>query len=163
MTEGLPPADCFFGGLFISLHEMITYRGVQVFLAVQGRGNASRTTLCSHSSKRQGNDSVVISLQAAATAGNGESSAPAAFSVSAATAAAPAPMPIKDDTLPEGWSSAIDPTYSHVYYFNVSTGQRTWEKPAAAPKAAPVAPAVQVGVLCKGCSCCASLRLFASR
>lgn len=49
---------------------------------------------------------------------------------------------IGDDSLPEGWSSAVDPAYNHLYYFNVSTGQRTWEKPVAAPMAAPAqAPA----------------------
>ena len=51
---------------------------------------------------------------------------------------------IKDDSLPEGWSSALDPTYNHVYYFNVSTGQRTWEKPAAAPKTSKAEPPAQV-------------------
>ena len=38
----------------------------------------------------------------------------------------------------------MDPSYNHVYYFNVSTGQRTWEKPAAAPKASKAEPPAQV-------------------
>ena len=78
----------------------------------------------------------VLQSQAASTEG-GAASAPAASQASAAAApaAAPAPTVIHDSSLPEGWSSAVDPTYNHVYYFNVSTGQRTWEKPAATPAA----------------------------
>jgi hypothetical protein len=34
--------------------------------------------------------------------------------------------------LPAGWHAAVDPTYSRVYYYNPATGERTWERPAAA-------------------------------
>ena len=34
--------------------------------------------------------------------------------------------------LPPGWSTAVDPCYGMPYYFNVSTGQRTWEQPSGA-------------------------------
>ena len=85
-------------------------------------------------------------MQAAASEEEPPSAAvvPAASAAPAAAAAAPQPTIIKDASLPEGWSSAVDPTYNHVYYFNVSTGQRIWEKPAAAPKSAPAEPPAQV-------------------
>ncbi len=82
---------------------------------------------------------------------SGDASSPAAdpaastaAAAAAPAAAAPQPAVIRDDSLPEGWSSALDPTYNHVYYFNVSTGQRTWEKPTAAPKASKAEPPAQV-------------------
>ena len=85
----------------------------------------------------------------AGSSGEGSSPAadpPASTAAAAAAPAAVAPQPavIKDDSLPGGWSSAVDPTYNHVYYFNVSTGQRTWEKPAAVPKASKAEPPAQV-------------------
>ena len=70
---------------------------------------------------------------------------------------------IRDDSLPEGWSSAVDPAYNHVYYFNVSTGQRTWEKPAAAPKAAPAQPPAQVKPLSWRCLCSGAMTLNCKR
>ncbi len=90
---------------------------------------------------------VLTCLQAGSTEdSNSVASMPAitpAPAAAALAAAAPAPAVVKDDGLPQGWASALDPTYNHVYYFNVSTGQRTWEKPAAMPKAVQA----QVGVL----------------
>ncbi|KAK9800843.1 hypothetical protein WJX73_008066 [Symbiochloris irregularis] len=32
-----------------------------------------------------------------------------------------------------GWLEAFDPTYRHPYWYNPSTGQRSWQKPQAAP------------------------------
>lgn len=57
-------------------------------------------------------------------------------SAEASTSAAPAAA--ASDALPEGWAQALDPTYNHVYYYNSSTGERTWERPkpkAPAPQA----------------------------
>ena len=33
------------------------------------------------------------------------------------------------EALPFGWTSATDPTYHRIYYFNPSTGERQWDKP----------------------------------
>lgn len=46
-------------------------------------------------------------------------------------------------SLPPGWASAFDPTYGVVYYFNASTGERTWTRPGteAAPPLPPPPPA----------------------
>jgi hypothetical protein len=64
--------------------------------------------------------------------GSASSSAAAASIASLTSAAAAAPAAAaaaNGDALPKGWSQAVDPTYNHVYYFNVSTGERTWERP----------------------------------
>jgi len=42
------------------------------------------------------------------------------------------------DELPEGWDTAIDPTYDTKYYFNVKTGEVSWEAPAKIESAATV-------------------------
>ena len=40
--------------------------------------------------------------------------------------------------LPPGWEAGFDPTYNREYYYNASTGERSWERPGgAAPLAAP--------------------------
>lgn len=71
----------------------------------------------------------------------------AAVSVAAAPAAAAAPpVASGSEALPEGWAEAIDPTYNHPYWYNVSTGERSWVRPkpaAAASAPANAAPAVQ--------------------
>ena len=46
------------------------------------------------------------------------------------------PIPI---SYPEGWSEAFDPHYQRIYYYNYTTGERTWVKPTPAP-AQPVLP-----------------------
>lgn len=50
---------------------------------------------------------------------------------------AEAASPFGDSALPVGWFEAKDPASGLSYYYNPSTGERTWEKPAqekAAPK-----------------------------
>jgi len=44
--------------------------------------------------------------------------------------------PPADATLPPGWEKAMDPTYNHEYYYNASTGERSWVRPGASPAAA---------------------------
>ena len=46
--------------------------------------------------------------------------------------------------LPPGWQETIDPTYNHPYFYNVTTGERSWTRPGAAapaPAAAAAPPA----------------------
>ena len=38
--------------------------------------------------------------------------------------------------LPDGWAEAFDPGHGRAYFFNVGTGERTWERPAAGAGAA---------------------------
>lgn len=52
-------------------------------------------------------------------------------------------------TLPAGWESAPDPASGKTYYFNRSTGQTSWDPPAAAP-ALPQAPPPALGGLPPG-------------
>jgi len=33
--------------------------------------------------------------------------------------------------LPDGWYAAVDPTYSTTYYYNPTSGERSWLRPAA--------------------------------
>lgn len=52
--------------------------------------------------------------------------------------------------LPPGWQKAVDPTYNHPYWFNVSTGERRWTPPDAArggvaATSASKAPAASLG------------------
>ena len=42
--------------------------------------------------------------------------------------------------LPPGWYEAMDPTYQTVYYFNPTTGERTWLRPGATPAQTAIAP-----------------------
>eukprot|EP00887_Chlorella_sp_A99_P002218 scaffold21.g2218.t1 len=42
--------------------------------------------------------------------------------------------------LPAGWFEAVDPTYNTPYYYNPTTGERSWTRPAA-PAAAVATPA----------------------
>lgn len=61
------------------------------------------------------------------------------------------------DDLPPGWFSAVDPTYQTTYFYNPSTGERSWTKPAAAvavpaPTAATEAAATAAGPLPPGWS-----------
>lgn len=35
--------------------------------------------------------------------------------------------------LPSGWFEGFDPTYSHPYYYNPTTGERTWIRPETDP------------------------------
>ncbi len=39
--------------------------------------------------------------------------------------------------LPPGWAAALDIKYQATYFFNASTGERTWQRPAM-PAAAPL-------------------------
>jgi hypothetical protein len=48
----------------------------------------------------------------------------------AAAAAVPQPLGAVSD-LPNGWYAAVDPTYNTTYYYNPSSGERSWERPAA--------------------------------
>jgi len=53
--------------------------------------------------------------------------------------------------LPAGWSAAVDPTSGRTYYVNATTGQTSWEPPAApaqttsATSIPPAAPGMQAG------------------
>ncbi|BDA42301.1 probable polyglutamine-binding protein 1 at C-terminar half [Coccomyxa sp. Obi] len=62
----------------------------------------------------------------------------------AAAPAAVAPAASSSEPLPEGWSEAVDPTYNHPYWYNVSTGERTWVRPKPVAKAP--APAAASGM-----------------
>ena len=62
----------------------------------------------------------------------------------AAVPAAVAPAASSSEPLPEGWSEAVDPTYNHPYWYNVSTGERSWVRPQPAAKAP--APAAAPGI-----------------
>lgn len=53
-------------------------------------------------------------------------------SVAAGGAAAPAGAP-----LPPGWLEAFDTTYYHPYWYNKSTGERTWTRPELKPQLPP--------------------------
>jgi polyglutamine-binding protein 1 len=44
--------------------------------------------------------------------------------------------------LPPGWTSAVDTIYNTVYYFNASTGERSWTRPGEVPAAATTAAVV---------------------
>lgn len=55
-----------------------------------------------------------------------DSSAAEQASTSAAHITATAGQP---GGLPAGWFQAVDPTYNHPYWYNPSTGERTWERP----------------------------------
>lgn len=52
-----------------------------------------------------------------------------------AQAAPPLPSSGLDasEALPQGWFEAIDPTYNHPYWYNPTTGERTWQKPQVCP------------------------------
>lgn len=41
--------------------------------------------------------------------------------------------PAAVDKLPEGWFEAVDPAYNHPYWYNPSSGARTWERPKVIP------------------------------
>jgi hypothetical protein len=38
-------------------------------------------------------------------------------------------LPPRTSPLPDGWQESMDPTYNHPYWFNLSTGERSWVKP----------------------------------
>ncbi|KAK9901716.1 hypothetical protein WJX75_009929 [Coccomyxa subellipsoidea] len=61
----------------------------------------------------------------------------AAAAPAAVPAAAAAPMASGSEPLPEGWSQAVDPTYNHPYWYNVSTGERSWGAASGVAKAPP--------------------------
>jgi hypothetical protein len=42
----------------------------------------------------------------------------------------PVVQPQAASDLPPGWQEAVDLTYNHLYWFNTSTGERTWVKPS---------------------------------
>lgn len=86
--------------------------------------------------------------------------------VAAAASAAPAPAAASaasSEPLPEGWSEAVDPTYNHPYWYNVSTGKRTWVRPKAAATAAHVATASAPQQACLYMAQCFTLSLSASK
>uniref|UniRef100_A0A061RJ26 Polyglutamine-binding protein 1 n=3 Tax=Tetraselmis sp. GSL018 TaxID=582737 RepID=A0A061RJ26_9CHLO len=54
----------------------------------------------------------------------------------------PQPQPASSGgELPPGWEQAVDPTYNHVYYYNPSTGERTWVRPGHGQEGAKPLPA----------------------
>merc|ERR1719375_508071 len=56
--------------------------------------------------------------------------------------------------LPDGWAEAFDPGHGRAYFFNVGTGERTWERPAAAapyPQSGPFSPAPEFDGHRAGC------------
>jgi hypothetical protein len=36
--------------------------------------------------------------------------------------------------LPEGWTTAVDPTDGRIFYYNTSSGERSWRHPSAPPE-----------------------------
>ena len=54
-----------------------------------------------------------------------------------ASPAAPAAAPPAAEALPEGWTSAADPTSRKTYYINTATKETRWEKPTAAAETTP--------------------------
>lgn len=46
-----------------------------------------------------------------------------------ASSAPPTVTAMAMNPLPAGWFEAIDVTYNHPYWYNPSTGERTWERP----------------------------------
>ncbi|KAK9819918.1 hypothetical protein WJX72_003950 [[Myrmecia] bisecta] len=42
---------------------------------------------------------------------------------------APAAAASTGPPLPAGWFEAVDPTYKHAYYYNPTTGERSWTRP----------------------------------
>jgi hypothetical protein len=64
--------------------------------------------------------------------------------VPAGGTAAPGAAAAAAGALPPGWQEAVDPTYNHPYYFNVTTGERSWTRPGVSP--APAAAAATVAV-----------------
>ena len=65
-------------------------------------------------------------------------------------AAVPQPVLGHAVDLPPGWSEAVDPTYSHPYWFNASTGERTWVKPTLQPPPEPEQAQLVSGPLLPG-------------
>lgn len=51
-------------------------------------------------------------------------------------AAPPKPLPAPADLQP-GWRCALDPEHERVFYYNLSTGVRTWIKPSTGPPLPP--------------------------
>ena len=43
-----------------------------------------------------------------------------------------APSTIGGD-LPPGWFEAVDTSYNHPYWYNPSTGERSWQRPQVRP------------------------------
>ncbi len=41
------------------------------------------------------------------------------------------------EPLPPNWHEAVDPTYNHPYYYNPTTGERSWVRPKVLPPLAP--------------------------
>ncbi|GAX74779.1 hypothetical protein CEUSTIGMA_g2226.t1 [Chlamydomonas eustigma] len=71
----------------------------------------------------------IIPTQESATAPRPAATIQAAAALTPAHA--PVSTPAQDPTLPFGWFSAIDTTYHHVYFYNPTTGERSWTRPAA--------------------------------
>lgn len=92
------------------------------------------TISCPHAQAEAGGAPVTSSAPVAAQ----PTASPAPV---AAAPAAVAPVASTSEPLPEGWSEAVDPTYNHPYWYNVSTGERTWERPKPAAKASAPAAA----------------------
>lgn len=56
--------------------------------------------------------------------------AASAYAVPDNTAAASSGTPpAAEPPLPPGWFGSMDPTYHRVYFYNPTTGERTWERP----------------------------------
>lgn len=49
-----------------------------------------------------------------------------------------------------GWFTAVDPTYNHTYYYNPTTGERSWTPPTVAPAAPLVTATASDGTLPPG-------------
>ena len=84
----------------------------------------------------------ILRLQQATSAANQQQQqsaeavtyAAAAYAVpdpdAAVPVAAPQPAATAEGPLPPGWFTAMDTTYHRPYFYNPSTGERTWERPA---------------------------------
>ena len=53
---------------------------------------------------------------------------------------------VAEEPLPAGWSQTVDETYGRAYFYNVSTGESTWERPKSTPTASQVKVPVQPSV-----------------
>lgn len=78
-------------------------------------------------------------LKEESAAANGTAATAGTSSSSAASVAGVSLLAVPAGSLPPGWQAAVDPTYNHPYWFNVSTGERRWTPPDGATAAAATA------------------------